>query len=134
MPFLSKATGVPMVKLATGIMLGSSLADQGYEGGLWPRQPLVAVKAPVFSMAKLRGVEVHLGPEMKSTGEVMGIDLTFEAAFIKALIAAGLALPAHGSILITLADEDKNDALEMIRQLGEVGAPPLRHRRHGGDD
>jgi carbamoyl-phosphate synthase large subunit len=120
-PFLSKATGVPMVKLATGIMLGKSLAEQGSEGGLWPKQPLVAVKAPVFSMAKLRGVEVHLGPEMKSTGEVMGIDLTFEAAFIKALIAAGLALPAHGSILVTLADEDKSDALEMIRQLAMMG-------------
>jgi carbamoyl-phosphate synthase large subunit len=120
-PFLSKATGVPMVKLATGIMLGSSLAEQGYGGGLWPRQPLVAVKAPVFSMAKLSGVEVHLGPEMKSTGEVMGIDVTFEAAFIKALIGAGLALPAHGSILVTLADEDKSDALEMIRQLVTMG-------------
>ncbi|MBA2468170.1 MAG: carbamoyl-phosphate synthase large subunit [Chloroflexia bacterium] len=120
-PFLSKATGVPMVKLATGIMLGQSLRDQGFEGGLWPRQPLVAVKAPVFSMAKLSGVEVHLGPEMKSTGEVMGIDRNFESAFFKALIAAGLALPDRGSILITLADEDKNDALDMIRQLSRMG-------------
>ena len=120
-PFLSKATGVPMVKLATGIMLGQSLADQGYEGGLWPRQPLVAVKAPVFSMAKLRGVEVHLGPEMKSTGEVMGIDRTFESAFFKALIAAGLALPDRGSILVTIADEDKTDALEFIQKLVRMG-------------
>jgi carbamoyl-phosphate synthase large subunit len=120
-PFLSKATGVPMVQLATGIMLGRSLADQGYPGGLWPRQPLVAVKAPVFSMAKLRGVDVHLGPEMKSTGEVMGIDRTFEAAFYKALVAAGMALPPHGSVLITLADEDKAEAIEMIRQLVRMG-------------
>ncbi len=120
-PFLSKATGVPMVKLATGVMLGRTLAEQGYPGGLWPRQPLVAVKAPVFSMAKLRGVEVHLGPEMKSTGEVMGIDRTFEAAFYKALIAAGLALPRYGSLLVTLADEDKSDAIEMIRQLVGMG-------------
>ncbi len=120
-PFLTKATGIPMVKLATGIMLGRSLADQGFEGGLSPRQPLVAVKAPVFSMAKLRGVEVHLGPEMKSTGEVMGIDRTFEPAFFKALIAAGLSLPPLGSILLTLADEDKADALEMIRQLITLG-------------
>ncbi len=120
-PFLSKATGVPMVKLATGVMLGKTLADQGYSGGLWPRQPLVAVKAPVFSMAKLRGVETHLGPEMKSTGEVMGIDRTFESAFFKALIAAGLALPPCGSILLTLADEDKSDALEMIGQLVWMG-------------
>ncbi|MDQ4044227.1 MAG: carbamoyl-phosphate synthase large subunit, partial [Chloroflexota bacterium] len=106
-PFLSKATGVPMVKLATNIMLGRTLRDQGYASGLWPRQPLTAVKAPVFSMAKLRGVDIHLGPEMKSTGEVMGIDRSFDAAFFKALIAAGLSLPARGSILVTIADEDK---------------------------
>lgn len=120
-PFLSKATGVPMVEIATGIMLGRSLADQGYAGGLWPRQPLVAVKAPVFSMAKLRGVDVHLGPEMKSTGEVMGIDRTFEPAFYKALLASGLAIPDHGSVLITLADEDKSESVEMIRQLVRLG-------------
>ncbi|HEX2280800.1 MAG TPA: carbamoyl-phosphate synthase large subunit [Thermomicrobiales bacterium] len=120
-PFLSKATGVPMVRLATGVMLGRSLTDQGFSGGLWPRQPLVAVKAPVFSMAKLRGVDTHLGPEMKSTGEVMGIDRAFEPAFYKALLAAGLALPQHGSVLITLADEDKSDGLEMIRQLVRMG-------------
>src|SRR5690606_17975511 len=116
-PFLSKATGVPMVRLATNIMLGKSLKDQGYEGGLWPRQPLTAVKAPVFSMAKLRGVEVHLGPEMKSTGEVMGIDRSFASAFFKALIASGLALPKSGNILISLADEDKSEAMDMITSL-----------------
>jgi carbamoyl-phosphate synthase large subunit len=120
-PFLSKATGVPMVRLATGVMLGRTLAEQGFGGGLWPRQPLVAVKAPVFSMAKLRGVDTHLGPEMKSTGEVMGIDRSFEPAFFKALLAAGLALPPHGSVLITLADEDKADGVEMIRQLVRMG-------------
>ncbi len=120
-PFLSKATGVPMVKLATNIMLGQSLEEQGYEGGLWPRQPLMAVKAPVFSMAKLRGVEVHLGPEMKSTGEVMGIDRTFPSAFFKALVAAGLSLPDRGSLLISLADEDKVDAIPMITQLAQMG-------------
>ena len=120
-PFLSKATGVPMVRLATGVMLGRTLAEQGFSGGLWPKQPLVAVKAPVFSMAKLRGVDTHLGPEMKSTGEVMGIDRSFEPAFYKALLAAGLALPAQGSVLITLADEDKSDGVEMIRQLVRMG-------------
>ena len=120
-PFLSKATGVPMVQLSTGIMLGRAWPSQGYAGGLWPRQPLVAVKAPVFSMAKLRGVDVHLGPEMKSTGEVMGIDRSFEPAFYKALVAAGLALPPQGSVLISLADEDKSDAIEMIRQLVRMG-------------
>jgi carbamoyl-phosphate synthase large subunit len=120
-PFLSKVTGVPMVKLATNIMLGKSLKEQGYCGGLWPRQPLVAVKAPVFSMAKLRGVEVHLGPEMKSTGEVMGIDRTFEPAFYKALVAAGLGLPPKGSILLSLSDEDKGDSIEMIGDLVRLG-------------
>ncbi|MCC6315242.1 MAG: ATP-grasp domain-containing protein, partial [Thermomicrobiales bacterium] len=120
-PFMSKATGVPMVRLATEIMLGRTLEDQGYPGGLWPRQPLVAVKAPVFSMAKLRGVEVNLGPEMKSTGEVMGIDRSFDAAFYKALVASGMGLPAHGSILITLSDEDKPEAVEMIRKLVRMG-------------
>ncbi|MEM3609572.1 MAG: ATP-grasp domain-containing protein, partial [Candidatus Anstonellales archaeon] len=72
-PFISKVTGVPMVKVATKVMLGISLKEQGYEGGLWPVRRLVAVKAPVFSMSKLAGVDSHLGPEMKSTGEVMGI-------------------------------------------------------------
>jgi carbamoyl-phosphate synthase large subunit len=120
-PFMSKATGVPMVKLATNIMLGKTLEEQGYQDGLWPRQPLTAVKAPVFSMAKLRGVEVHLGPEMKSTGEVMGIDRNFASAFFKALIASGLSFPKNGSILVTLADEDKVEALPMIVQLARMG-------------
>ena len=108
-PFLSKVTGVPMVHLATNIMLGKTLKEQGYEGGLWPRRPLVAVKAPVFSMAKLRGVEVGLGPEMKSTGEAMGIDRSFASAFVKAIAAAGLALPERGSVVISLQDSDKTD-------------------------
>ena len=120
-PFMSKATGVPMVRLATNILLGRSLAEQGFQGGLWPRQPLVAVKAPVFSMAKLSGVEVHLGPEMKSTGEVMGIDRSFEPAFYKALLAAGLALPPESGILLSLADEDKTDAIPMVDALVRLG-------------
>ena len=72
-PFISKVTGVPVARLATRVMLGQTLAEMGYAGGLWPRQDLVGVKAPVFSMAKLVGVDWHLGPEMKSTGEVMGV-------------------------------------------------------------
>ena len=122
-PFLSKVTGVPMIELATGIMLGRSLADQGYAGGLWPDQPLVAVKGPVFSHAKLRGVEVGLGPEMKSTGEVMGVDTTFAAAFYKAILAAGMALPRGGGILLSLADADKSDAAPMIEALVRLGHP-----------
>jgi carbamoyl-phosphate synthase large subunit len=122
-PFLSKATGVPMVKLATYAMLGHSLAEQGYHGGLWPRQPLVAVKAPVFSMAKLRGVEVHLGPEMKSTGEAMGIDREFAPALYKALQAAGMALPPQGGVLVSLANIDKPEGVEIVRKLARLGYP-----------
>jgi carbamoyl-phosphate synthase large subunit len=120
-PFLSKATGVPMVTVATRIMLGRSLAEQGYSPGLWPEQPLVAVKAPVFSMAKLPRVDTYLGPEMKSTGEVMGVDWTYDGAMVKALIAAGLMLPPSGTVLVTVADRDKADAGALLTSLVEQG-------------
>ncbi len=120
-PFLSKVTGVPMVRLAVNCSLGTSLREQGYAGGLWPRQPLVAVKAPVFSMSKLIGVDTYLGPEMKSTGEVMGIDRTFEAALAKAVIAADLALPQNGGALLSISDRMKPDAIPVIRGLHEAG-------------
>jgi carbamoyl-phosphate synthase large subunit len=116
-PFISKVTGVPMVRIATKVMAGISLKEQGYEGGLWKRQKLVGIKAPVFSMAKLTGVDSYLGPEMKSTGEVMGIDYTFEAALVKALLAAGLMLPQGGSLLLSIADKDKDEAEPLIKQL-----------------
>ena len=120
-PFISKVTGVPMVRVATKVMLGQSLAQQGYETGLWPQQRLVAIKAPVFSMAKLTGVDTYLGPEMKSTGEVMGIDYTFNAALAKALSAAGLILPPRGVLLLSIADKDKPQALPIIRALYSSG-------------
>ena len=120
-PFLSKATGVPIIRIATRAMLGESIADQGYGGGLWPRQPLVAVKAPVFSMAKLRGVEVNLGPEMKSTGEAMGIDREFAPAFYKALLASGLSLGTRSSVMVSVADRDKAESLGMVEQLIRMG-------------
>ena len=120
-PFISKVTGVPMIRLAIKAMLGKSITEAGYEGGLWKRQKLVAVKAPVFSMSKLSGVDTYLGPEMKSTGEVMGIDTNFSSAVAKALIASGMMLPEKGSILLTIADRDKADAVPMIRQLAETG-------------
>ena len=120
-PFLSKVTGVPMIELATKAMLGQSLEDQGYAGGLWPKMPLVAVKAPVFSMAKLRGVEPNLGPEMKSTGEVMGIDREFAPAFYKALLASGLSFGPGSGVLLSLADADKSDAPRMIERLIRMG-------------
>ncbi|MFA6612707.1 MAG: carbamoyl-phosphate synthase large subunit, partial [Dehalococcoidales bacterium] len=120
-PFISKVTGIPMVDLATRVMLGESLKQQGYSGGLVPAKKLFAIKAPVFSMSKLAGVDTYLGPEMKSTGEVMGVDLTFDAALAKALIASGMMLPEAGSILLSIADRDKPEALPIIRDLNRQG-------------
>ena len=120
-PFLSKVTGVPMVQVATLVMLGKSLAQQGYQTGLCPRKKLVAVKAPVFSMAKLVGVDTALGPEMKSTGEVMGIDRSLIPALTKALIAANSMLPPQGSILVSIADRDKAEAMDLLRRLDRLG-------------
>jgi len=124
-PFLSKVTGVPMVTLATRITLGETLASQGYGGlpdGLWPTQPLVAVKGPVFSMSKLAGAEMALGPEMKSTGEVMGIDKTYPSALRKALIAAGIDPPMRdGAAFVSVANRDKAEALPILRDLGALG-------------
>jgi carbamoyl-phosphate synthase large subunit len=120
-PFISKVTGVPMVRIATKVMLGKSLKEQGYQTGLWPAQKLVGIKAPVFSMSKLLGVDTYLGPEMKSTGEVMGIDTNFNAALAKALLAAGLMLPPQGTILLSIADRDKAEALPIIRKLSAIG-------------
>jgi carbamoyl-phosphate synthase large subunit len=121
-PFLSKVTGVPMVQLAVNIMLGKSLAEQGYEGGLWPRRDLVAVKAPVFSMSKLIGVDTYLGPEMKSTGEVMGIDADLPSALTKALMSADLALKPGGGVLLSIADRHKSEMLPVIHALHDAGS------------
>lgn len=120
-PFISKVTGVPMVRIATKIMLGMSLKEQGYSTGLWKKQKLVGIKAPVFSMSKLAGVDTYLGPEMKSTGEVMGIDYTYEAALIKALLAAGLMLPPQGNLLFSIADQNKLEALPIIKRFYSLG-------------
>ena len=120
-PFISKITGVPMVKLAIKAMLGKKLTELGYQGGLWKKQQLVGVKAPVFSMSKLAGVDTFLGPEMKSTGEVMGLDETYESAVAKALIASNMMLPEKGAILISIRDEDKADSINLIRELDEIG-------------
>jgi len=119
-PFMSKVTGVPMVRIATKVMAGISIKEQGYKGGLRRRQKLVGIKAPVFSMSKLIGVDSYLGPEMKSTGEVMGIDYSFEAALVKALMAAGLMLPQRGSLLLSIADRDKAESLPLIKKLHQL--------------
>ena len=120
-PFISKVTGVPVASMATRVMLGHSLEQQGYQGGLWPRQRLVGIKAPVFSMGKLVGVDWHLGPEMKSTGEVMGIDWDFGSALSKALMAANLNLNSRSSVLLSIADHDKAESVSLIRALHQAG-------------
>ncbi len=120
-PFISKVTSVPVARLATRVMLGETLAGLGYPGGLWPRQKLVGIKAPVFSMSKLVGVDSYLGPEMKSTGEVMGIDRDFPNALSKALMAANLNLKKGGGVLLSIADQHKAESLVLIRELLAAG-------------
>jgi carbamoyl-phosphate synthase large subunit len=120
-PFISKVTGLPLVDLAVRVMLGAALADLGYRSGLCQRPGLVAVKAPVFSMAKLPRVDTYLGPEMKSTGEVMGIDWSFERALAKALLASGQALPPGARVLLSIADRDKPESIPLVRKLTGLG-------------
>ncbi|MDO8684633.1 MAG: ATP-grasp domain-containing protein, partial [Armatimonadota bacterium] len=120
-PYLSKITGVPMVKVATNVILGQSLKSQGYANGLYRQQPNLAVKAPVFSFSKLTQVDVSLGPEMKSTGEIMGIDTDYGRALYKAMVAAGVDVPLTGSMIATIADADKSEALPIIKEFASIG-------------
>ncbi|SDH89547.1 carbamoyl-phosphate synthase large subunit [Halanaerobium congolense] len=120
-PYLSKVTGVPMVDLATKALLGKKLKDLGWESGLVPEKDHVAVKVPVFSFSKLTQVDTNLGPEMKSTGEVLGLAETYEKALYKGLIGAGLEIPRAGTILATIADKDKKEAIEYIKDFAELG-------------
>ena len=120
-PFISKVTGVPVANLATRVMLNAELAEMGYQGGLWPRQKLVGIKAPVFSMSKLVGVDWYMGPEMKSTGEVMGIDRDFPGALTKALQAASINLSPGMGVLLSISDNAKADSLPLIRGLADAG-------------
>ncbi|PWI57325.1 carbamoyl-phosphate synthase large subunit [Sulfoacidibacillus thermotolerans] len=120
-PFLSKVTGIPMVDLAMRAVLGEKLADLGWETGLAPEQENISVKVPVFSFAKLHDVDVTLGPEMKSTGEVMGTDTTLGKALYKGMLAAGFRFPTYGSIIATIADKDKEEALPILRGLAMLG-------------
>jgi carbamoyl-phosphate synthase large subunit len=120
-PFLSKVTGIPMAHVATRLILGQTLPQLGYEGGLWPEDEYVSVKVPVFSFAKLRRVEPTLGPEMKSTGEVMGRDVSFPKALYKGLIGAGMNIPPSGTIIATVADKDKAEAVELLKGFAALG-------------
>ena len=120
-PFLSKITEIPMAQLATKVILGKKLKDLGYQNGLVPNKEGVFVKVPVFSFSKLTKVDISLGPEMKSTGEVMGKDNTLEKALYKGLIAAGMKVPTYGSILFTVADKHKNEASILAKRFHEIG-------------
>ena len=120
-PFLSKVTGIPMVNVATNCAMGVSLKEQGYEAGLRLFPDYYAVKAPVFSVNKRSNVDITLGPEMKSTGEVMACDYQYSRALYKACIASGIQVPNEGSILMTVADLDKEEAVELAKGFEELG-------------
>jgi carbamoyl-phosphate synthase large subunit len=124
-PFISKVTGLPLVAIAMHAIMGGRLAElPGIEAGLYPPLDFVAVKAPVFSFSKMQEVDVGLGPEMKSTGEVMGIARDYPTALMKAMVAAGLSIPQitkDTGVLITLADTDKNDGIGVARRLALLG-------------
>lgn len=120
-PFLSKITNIPMAKIATKAILGQSLPSQGIVNGLAPAPRGVFVKVPVFSFAKLRRVDITLGPEMKSTGEVMGKDITLEKALYKGLVAAGMEIKDHGSVLMTIANKDKEEAVSIAKRFTSIG-------------
>ncbi|MGM0919783.1 MAG: carbamoyl-phosphate synthase large subunit [Bacillota bacterium] len=120
-PFLSKITGVPMANLATKVILGKTLNELGYETGIQTESEGVYVKVPVFSFEKLRRVDITLGPEMKSTGEVMGKDTTLEKALYKGLIASGMKVQNYGQVLLTIADKDKEEGLEVARRFSAIG-------------
>jgi carbamoyl-phosphate synthase large subunit len=120
-PFLSKVTDVPMVNVATRVAMGETLRSLGYQSGLLPAKAYTAVKAPVFSFAKMQQVDISLGPEMKSTGEVMGIDYHYARALYKAITGAGMNIPEYGTVLFTVADKDKEEAGELAKGFAKIG-------------
>ena len=120
-PYISKVTGIPIVDLATEVILGKKIRDLGYEPGLQPEAGYYAIKMPVFSFEKIRGAEISLGPEMKSTGECLGIAQNFDEALYKAFLGAGINLPKHKNIIITVKDADKGEAIEIGRRFEKLG-------------
>ncbi|NCB28386.1 MAG: carbamoyl-phosphate synthase large subunit, partial [Clostridia bacterium] len=120
-PYISKVTGVPMVDLATRCMFGEKLADMGYGTGLYPESDHYAVKVPVFSFQKLRDLDTQLGPEMKSTGEVLGVSTSFREALLKGLIGAGFAMKRRGAVLISVRDSDKQEAIKIAERFERLG-------------
>ncbi|HCX0574869.1 TPA: carbamoyl-phosphate synthase large subunit [Staphylococcus aureus] len=120
-PFLSKITDIPMAQLAMRAIIGEKLTDMGYQEGVQPYAEGVFVKAPVFSFNKLKNVDITLGPEMKSTGEVMGKDTTLEKALFKGLTGSGVEVKDHGTVLMTVSDKDKEEVVKLAQRLNEVG-------------
>ena len=120
-PYISKVTGIPIVLLATKVILGSKIRDLGYEPGLQPEADYFAIKMPVFSFEKIRGADISLGPEMKSTGECLGIAKTFDEALYKAFLGAGINLPKHKNMIITVKDSDKLEVLDIARRFEAIG-------------
>ena len=120
-PYISKVTGIPIVKLAAQVILGKTIRELGYEPGLQPDADYIAIKMPVFSFEKIRGADIGLGPEMKSTGEVLGIATTFHEALYKAFIGAGYDLPKTKQMVITVNDSDKMEAVDMAKRFKKLG-------------
>ncbi|WP_395014017.1 carbamoyl-phosphate synthase large subunit [Robinsoniella peoriensis] len=120
-PYISKVTGIPIVTLATKVILGSKIKDLGYTPGVLPEADYIAIKMPVFSFEKIRGADISLGPEMKSTGECLGIAKTFDEALYKAFLGAGINLPKYKNMIMTVKDADKEDAVEIGRRFEAIG-------------
>ena len=120
-PYISKVTGIPIVPLATKVILGHKIKDLGYQPGLQPEADYYAVKMPVFSFEKIRGADISLGPEMKSTGECLGIAKTFNEALYKAFLGAGIRLPKYKNMIMTVRDEDKEEAVEIAKRFEALG-------------
>ncbi len=120
-PYISKVTGIPIVKLASRVILGERIRDMGYTPGLAKKADYIAIKMPVFSFEKLRGAEISLGPEMKSTGECLGIGTTFNEALHKAFMGAGIDLPKHRKMILTVSDNAKEEAVETARRFQSLG-------------
>ena len=120
-PYISKVTSLPIVDIATKVILGEKIKGLGYTPGLWPESEYIAIKMPVFSFEKLRGAEISLGPEMKSTGECLGIAKTFHEALYKAFIGAGINLPKHKKMIMTVKKQDREEAVELGRRLVKLG-------------
>ncbi len=120
-PYISKVTGIPIVPLATKVIIGRKIRDLGYTPGLQPEADYFAVKMPVFSFEKIRGADISLGPEMKSTGECLGIARTFDEALYKAFLGAGIRLPKHKNMILTVREEDKEEAVEIGQRFQKIG-------------